>query len=118
MSSEVPKWSDVAEKLRRAMGLCPPTPTEANHAISTAKELPMSQDEILDIVRAATQGEAQKASFHSDHSWTEEFDTKAVADDMLVMNRNPGEDDEEVDKKVDELRREALDEDEPSDEQA
>lgn len=118
MSSDTPKWNDVAERLRRAMGLCPPTPNEADQAIANADEVPMSEDEVRDIVSEVTKGKAQNHSFHPDHSWTEGIDTNAVNDDMLVMNRNPGDEDDEVDKMVEELRREALEDDEEPNEQA
>lgn len=112
MSSEAHNWNEVAEKLRRALGLCPPTPDEADRAIREAGEIPMSRDEISSIVQSATSGELPPTIFHPDDSWTAEIDTGHMAEDsMVVMNRNRGDDDEEVDKQIDQLRREALQDD-------
>lgn len=119
MSSDTPKWGEVAQKLRQALGLCPPTPVEADDAIANAGEAPMDDGEVNDIVSDVLKGNQQNAVFHPDHSWTGDIDTMAVAEDSrFVMNRNPGEDDAEVDKTVEELRREALDDDEKPEDQA
>jgi hypothetical protein len=118
MSSDAPHWNDVAEKLRRAMGFCPPTPTEADQAMSGAGEIPMSKEDIEDIVADITGGAPTDCGFHADHAWAQDLDTSAVADDMLVMNRNPGEQDDEVEKRIEELRREALEDDDDPDDQA
>jgi hypothetical protein len=118
MNNDCTQWDDLAAKLRRALGLCSPTPEEANHAMNTAQEVPMTAMEIQDIVRAVTLGHVQVPTLHPQHAWTEELDMSAVADDMLVLNRNPGEEDAEVDGRVEELRREALEEEDASDEQA
>ena len=112
MSNEAHNWNTLAEKLRRALGLCPPTPDEANKAIREAGELPMSDDEIARIVQSVTSDDIPPAIFHPDNSWTGDIDTAGVAkDSRLVMNRNPGDEDEAVDEHVDELRRDALEDD-------
>lgn len=119
MSSDTPKWGDVTEKLRRALGLCPPKPAEADDAIANAGEVPMGDGEVDDIVSDVVKGNPTNSAFHPDHSWTGDIDTNAVAEDSrFVMNRNPGEDDAEVDKTVEELRREALEDDEKPEDKA
>ena len=52
-----------------------------------------------------------------EYEWTEEFATDEVADESLVLARDAGEQDPEVDQRIDELRKEALrDDDEEDDE--
>ena len=119
MSSEAGNWHNVTKKLRRALGLCPPTPAEADKAMRDAGEVPLGADEIDRIVRAVTSGKVPPAAFHPDPSWIEGVEQGNMAEDSnLVLNRNPGEEDEEVDKQVEKLRQEALEDDDENDEQA
>lgn len=112
MSSQAHNWNKVAEKLRRALGLRPPTPDEADKAIREARELLMSDDEIARIVQSVTEDDVPPVVFHLDDSWKQDIDTGAVAaDSRLVMNRNLGDEDEAVDELVDELRKDALEDD-------
>ena len=50
-------WHDVAGKLRKAKGLCPPSPDEADAAFDEAKEIPLSDDQIKSIVESVTSGD-------------------------------------------------------------
>lgn len=118
MSGNPKNWSQVAAKLRRALGLAPPTLGEAETEMAQAEEAPMSDVEISRIVNAAT-GPDAPASFdpEPDYDWAGEFSTQEVEDEMLVLNRDAGEEDPEVDRRIDELRKEALrDDDEEDDE--
>lgn len=45
------KWLHLAAKLRRALGLTPPTPAEADAEMAGAEEAPMSDEAIERIVK-------------------------------------------------------------------
>lgn len=109
MSDDARNWLRVAAKLRRALGLAPPSLEEADAEMAEAEETPMSDEEIQGIVDAAT-GTNTIGSFdpEPDYEWTREFATDEVADEMLVLNREAGEEDPEVDQRIEELRKEAL----------
>lgn len=118
MSNEAQEWQKLASRLRRAMGLFEPTPEEAAEAMRTAGEVPMSEDEIDEIVRGVCEQRGPKRRDPtSTRSWPESVDTeKMIEDTMVVMNRNAGEDDEAVDREQQRLREEALEDDEEEDE--
>lgn len=112
MSNDAKKWSQAAAKLRRALGLAPPTFEEADAEVAEAQAAPMTNDDIKTIVDAAT-GEAPVKSPdpQPDYGWTGEFATDDVADEMLVLNREGGEEDPEVDDRVEKHRKEELEDD-------
>lgn len=116
MSDDTKKWSRVAARLQRALGLAPPTLEEAEAEMAKAHEVPISDTEINRIVDAAT-GADTPASVapEPDYEWTAEFATDEVAEDMLVLNREAGEEDPEVTQRMEELRKEALSDDEEED---
>lgn len=120
MTNEPNNWSEIVEKLRRLMGLAPPTPEQADAEMRSAGEIPMSDEEIRAIAKAATEGRRDRPELETNYEWLSEQHDETVEDSLLVMNRNKGDDDEEVQKRLEELRREALDSDEdddPEDEQ-
>ena len=118
MSENTNKWSQVVVKLRRALGLAPPSLEEADAEMAAAEEAPMSDEKIQRITDTATGKDAIGAfDPEPDYDWTAEIATDEVADQMLVLNREAGEEDPEVDERIEELRKEALrDDDEEADE--
>lgn len=54
--SEPHNWSEIVEKLRRVMGLAPPTPEQADTEMLSAEEIPMSDEDIRTIARTVTKG--------------------------------------------------------------
>ncbi len=60
MSQNRKKWSQVAAKLRRALGLAPPSLEEADAEMAAAEEAPMSDEEIQRIADAATGTDSTK----------------------------------------------------------
>jgi hypothetical protein len=120
MNHEAPNWQRVTEKLRRAMGLTPPTPEEADEAMRTAGEVSITDGQIDAIVRGVVGDKLPRhQALEQDASWLDEIDTEDVAHDTrLVMNRNANEDDdggEEVDDEVARRTEEALNDDEEED---
>jgi hypothetical protein len=101
-------WTDAAANLRRAKRLHALTPEEAQAQLDAAQEVPLSEEEIESVIDAATSGELTTWTPTPHLDWAEDFDTAAVADDVLQLNRNRGEEDPEVEQLLDELRREAL----------
>jgi len=118
MSDDTKRWSQVAARLRRALGLAPPSLAEADAEMTEAQEVPMSDKQIRAIVNAAT-GTNTVGSFdpEPDYGWTSEFAGDEVADEMLVLNREAGEEDPEVDQRIEELRQEALHDDDEEDDE-
>jgi len=47
-------WAWIAERLRRALGLAPPTLEEADAEMANAEAVPMSDEDISQIVAKAT----------------------------------------------------------------
>ena len=65
-------WNERAAKLRRFMGLCPLTPTEAEEALTKAKRRKASVEEIDLIVDAVTVGELPDVEDQPSVDWSAE----------------------------------------------
>jgi hypothetical protein len=87
--------------------------------MAEAEEAPISDEQIQKMVDAAT-GTKAVSSFEPepDYEWTSEFAGDEVADEMLVLNRDAGEEDPEVDQRIEELRKDALRDDDEEDDEA
>ena len=104
-------WADMAGGLRRKLGLQPPaTPEEAEAQFDTAEEMPLGTNEIDRIVAHASAIGPSQLDPPDEPEWLDDVDTSSVDQDMLVLNRNVGEQDPEIEAKLCELRREALEE--------
>lgn len=113
MSDDAKKWSWVVARLQRALGFALPTIGEAEADMAEAEEVPMSDGEIRRIVEAATATDAPTpVDPEPDYEWTSEFTSEGVEEDMLVLNREAGEEDPEVTQRIEQLRKEALSDDE------
>jgi hypothetical protein len=95
-------------KLRRAMGLAPPTAAEADAAMANAAEVPMSDYEVRSIVESAVSGKPVDRELSADFGWTELLNTSEAENEAYAMNRNRGALDEETKKRLEELRKKAL----------
>lgn len=118
MTDHMKQWPEIAAKLRRALGLAPPTPEEADAEMAQAEEAPMTEEEIDRIVNAATSGTGCPIDeeLEVDYSWLNSVETETVSEEMLVLNRNAGEEDPEVKKRLEDLRKKALEDDDEEDE--
>ena len=109
MTNETHNWSQIVEKLRRAVGLAPPTLDEADAAMASAGEIPLRDAQIKDMAQQAVEQGEVRPDLELDLGWLEsEAEDSAIADSMLVLNRNKGESDEEIQRRLEELRRQAL----------
>lgn len=118
MTNEPNNWSEIVAKLRRAMGLAPPSDEEADAAMLSAGEIPMSDEDIEAIARQAIGQKTTRPTLEPDYSWLgEQAEDETVDESMLVMNRNKGEEDDEVQRRLKELRRKALESDDANDDE-
>lgn len=113
MKSDADKfWDDNVGKIRKAKGLCPLTPEEADAAFDDAPEVPMSADEIASIVDAVTSGELAsweplpQDDYETDPSFGE------VNESVLEVFRHEGEADAEAEAVEKELEDEMLNDNE------
>lgn len=114
MNDDAKAWTELAAKLRKALGLASPTVKNADAEMAAAGEIPMSEEEVAQIASAAASSPPDETfEFDTDYSWIKEVETGAVSEEMLVLNRNRGEDDSEVERRIEELRKKALEDDEP-----
>jgi hypothetical protein len=109
-------WDDVAGKLRKAKGLCPPTPEEAEAAFDEAPEIPLSDDQIDSIVESVTSGEVTPWDPAPDTGW-DDNPAQEIGEQVLAVFRNQGGDDPDGDRAESELERELLDDDDPEEDQ-
>lgn len=109
MNHETDKfWQKAAKELARRLGHAPLTPEEAQREFESLPDVKLSDDEIDSIVEQVTSGELTV--------WTPEplidepatFESEAIEEDVLQLNRNEGQADEQTDQLLDELRRKAL----------
>jgi hypothetical protein len=101
-------WNDLAEAFRREMGLRPLSADEAQAELDGAPCIPLSEEEINNLVEGAMSGELAVWDQSPDPSWLTEEDTSEIESGVLQVNRNPGEEDPEIDAQIEELRRKAL----------
>lgn len=109
MSDDAKKWSQVVDKLRRALGLAPPSWKEADAEMVKAEAVPMTDEEIERIAGGAKrQEDHENYELEADYTWASEYASEEVAEEMLVLNRDAGDEDPEIDDLVDKHRKEAL----------
>jgi len=119
MSDDAKKRAELAARLRKALGLATPSFEEADAEMAAAEEVPMSRDEINRIADAATEGPVDETYQPStDYSWMRELETDSVSDEMVALHRNRGEEDPEVKRRIEELRKKALENDEAEDDES
>lgn len=111
-------WKSFGGTIRKALNNCPLTPDQAQKELEMMKDYdaaPFTRREVEDSIDKVLSGDLDPEEAAPDLSWTQGLDTSAVGEGVFALNRNRGEDDAEVDARVDELRKKALDE-EQSDE--
>jgi hypothetical protein len=113
MTDDAKAWTELAAKLRKALGLASPTPNNADAEMAAAGEIPMSEAEIARIANAAAGSPSDETiELDTDYSRRNEVETGYVSEEMPVLSRNRGEDDSEVKRRIEELRKKALEDDE------
>lgn len=114
MSSDADKfWDEVAGKLRRLKGLCPPTPEEAEAAFDSAPDMPLSEAEIDSIAESVISGELTSWDPVPSQDWDDDPAVAQVGEEARQLFRNEGEEDPEADRVEKELENELLNDDEP-----
>jgi len=104
-------WRTFGGTMRKALDKCPLTPQQAQKELDKleeSEEEPLSDDDVEDSVGKILSGDLDPQEPEPDTSWLE--DTEAVDEAAFQLNRNLGEPDPEVDAKVDELRKKAINE--------
>lgn len=99
-------WSEMARKLSRAMDLHPLCPKESEQEYFAAEERDLPQDKLDEMLESVVSGRDDWNQPPDSPQWLESGE--AVHDREFQFNRNLGEEDPEVDKRVDELRRKEL----------
>ena len=103
-------WDDAVGKIRKAKGLCPLTPEEADAAFDAAPEVPMSADEIASIVDAVTSGELASWEPLPQDDYGSDPTFEEVNESVLEVFRHEGETDAEAEAVEKELEDEMLNE--------
>lgn len=103
---------EVFEKLRRAMGLCPPSLEEADAAMRQSKPVVISKEDIESIVRDVVAGRSPDLHLHADEMWSESYTDDFAESREVVLNRPTAdtvkERDEEVERDLEERRKRLL----------
>lgn len=114
MSSDPEKtWKSLAARIRRAKMLHKLSPAEAEAELRDAPDMPLSEGEIDAVIRGATSGKLDAWEPEPSPECLEDINTASVDEGVLQLNRNPGENDPETEKLIEELRRSALEGNEP-----
>lgn len=113
MTSDSDKyWKKAAGKLRRAKGLCPMTPEEAEAAFDAAPHIPIPPEDIQSIVQSVTSGEFASWEPTGVREWSEDGDLQGVNEDVMQLFRNEGEPEESASAQESDLEEELLSDDE------
>ena len=105
-------WDGVARKLRRAKGFLTPTPEEAEAELYAVGEEPLTDKQIDAMMKAAISEKLEPYTPMPDLSWLGIINDSYIDQGLLVLNRNRGDEDKEVDELLEKQRREALEDDE------
>jgi hypothetical protein len=98
--------ADLLRRTARARGIAPLSPQQAQAAYDSAQPETLADRDIARIVRRVTAGKPYRARTRTVNPPLSE--ETVVNEEMLVLNRNPGENDPDALKAVEDLRREAL----------
>lgn len=111
MSNDIDRaWEELVSKYRRREGLTP-TPEQLEREIAKVDAIPLSEDEIKSIVSIVSSGDVGPTDVTPDLSWVDEIDTSSVEEGVLQLNRNKGQSDADIEERLEELRKKALEED-------
>ncbi len=86
MSDDAKNWQELEAKLRKALGLAPPSAAEADAEMENAEGVHMSREEIERLVERAMRGEKPEPSLAADYSWLKWV--PLARSDEFVFNRN------------------------------
>jgi hypothetical protein len=113
MNSDPDKyWKSIVGKLRRAQGMSPPTPEEAEAAFDAAPDMPFTPEEVQRMTEAAKSG--GPIEFGAEELWDESA-YKNLPEESLQVFRNEGDTDDDADRRERELEDKLLNEDDSED---
>ena len=107
-------WKVAAAKLRRALKLNQLGAVESQQEYAAADEVDVPEDSLNAMVDSVVTGsdDWSGSTPEPEEDWSDDAGLTMFRDAALQLNRNPGEPDEVVDQRIDELRRKALDDNE------
>jgi len=116
MSHEAEKfWQKAAKHLARRSHFAPLTPEQAQKEFEAAPNMKLADDQIESIIDQVTSGELVVWTPTPAEDDAPGFDSKAIEDDVMQLNRNEGQADAETDELLDEMRRKALEDEQADD---
>lgn len=101
-------WGEMASKLRRAMKLHPLCPEESETEYKAAERRPLPDGDLDAIVHSIVSGRDDWKEAQGEETWSDGTDAADIEDQVLQVNRNLGDEDPEVDERVEEHRRKVL----------
>lgn len=119
MSENEKAWHRFSEIIRKARNDCPLSPEEAQKeldALSTAETSPLSSFEIERMIAKVLDRDFEPEKKVADTGWVDSYGGNDIEADVLVLNRNKGDTDPEVEAKLEELRKKVDDEEGEQDE--
>lgn len=109
-------WNDVAGKLRKLKGLCPPTPEEAETAFAEAPDMPLSDEQVNLIVKSVTSGTQGSGEAVPDGEWCDDPSLDGIDEETMQLFRNKGDQDAETEQIENALEQELLSDEAEEDE--
>ena len=102
-------WNELVGRYRRREGLAA-SPEELEKEVAKIDAVPLSEDEVQSIVSTVSSGDVRPTDVTPDLSWIEQIDTSSVEEGVLQLNRKKGKPDVDIEKRLEALRKKALDE--------
>ena len=102
-------WQEVSPHLRRHLGLHERSLEEAQKIYDAAEDIPLSKEKMERIMAALSKEETGERLPEKIGRWLERIDiTQSSQTPMLALNRNTGDEDVSVTKRMEEHRKEVL----------
>ncbi|QDU57529.1 hypothetical protein [Aeoliella mucimassa] len=102
-------WRELVRRYQRVEKTFP-SAAELERQIEAVQPEPLTENEIDAIVHAVSSGESHASEPEPLFDWLADVDTSSVEEGVLQLNRNKGDSDEEIKKRMDEFRKKALEE--------
>lgn len=109
-------WNEMGPEMRRALHLEPLSDDEAARAFEEAPELPLSEDQIAEFARIAAASVPREPSY-LDRTAERGAEIDQEVGEVLELHRNEGEDDAEIEERMNQQAEEALGDDDDEDEE-
>lgn len=104
-------WGEMASTLRRAMKLHPLCSEESEKEYKAAERRSFPDGDLGAMVDSIVSGRDDWNGSRDEQPWSDGADTANIENQVLQVNRNLGEEDPEVDERIEEHRRKALGQD-------